>query len=182
MDRFIALVLVILLSPLLCGLLLITFFDLRCNPIFVQKRTVSGDLVFNFYKIRSMSKNAPKVPTGQLNNPQLYISRWGKFLRSNSLDELLNLICIIQGDMKFIGPRPIMPSEHDLINLRIKNKIKSKPGITGFAQINGRDEISVFRKVACERIYETRKSSAIFRLSIILNTAIIVLKKSGISH
>ena len=182
MDRLIALVLLICLLPLILVILFITTIDLKCNPIYIQKRTVDGKYEFDFYKVRSMRKNAPQVPTGEFKTAELYISRWGKFLRSNSLDELLNLICIVQGNMKFIGPRPIMTTEYELISMRYKNKIISKPGVTGLAQINGRDVISMARKVACERIYENRKTSIKIRLAIILKTLVIVLKRSGITH
>ena len=182
MDRLVAFVLLVCLSPILILLLIITTIDLKCNPIFVQKRTIASITEFNFYKIRSMRKTAPEVPTGEFGAPHLHITRWGKFLRSNSLDELLNLISIIQGNMNFIGPRPIMTCEYELINLRASCNIRSKPGITGLAQVNGRDLITITRKVACERIYERRKSSVILRLYILLKTAEIVLKKSGIAH
>ena len=182
MDRLIAFFVLACLAPLIFLLLLITMFDLKCSPVFAQKRTVNGEKIFNFYKIRSMRKGAPVIPTPEFNEPHLYISRWGKFLRSNSLDELLNLICIIEGNMNFIGPRPIMMSELELLNLRKQYKIIGKPGITGLAQINGRDIITMKRKVACERIYEQRKSSLKFRTNIFLMTIVIVFKKSGIAH
>ena len=182
MDRVVAFFLILCLSPIILILLLITMIDLKCNPVFVQKRTVAGQTEFNFYKIRSMRKDAPVVPTGAFNSPHIHITCWGNFLRSNSLDELLNLISIIQGDMKFIGPRPIMLCEHELVTLRSKNNILSKAGITGLAQVNGRDIITINRKVACERIYESRKKSVIFRISILLKTCEIVFKKTGITH
>lgn len=182
MDRIIALMLLICLSPVILVLLLITLVNLKCNPVFVQKRTVSGKTEFDFYKIRSMHKHSPNVPTGEFAFPSVYITRWGKFLRSNSLDELLNLICIVKGDMKFIGPRPIMPCEIELIKLRSKNKINSFPGLTGLAQVNGRDVISHYRKVACERFYEIRKGSLMLRVYIVAKTIEIVIKKTGITH
>jgi lipopolysaccharide/colanic/teichoic acid biosynthesis glycosyltransferase len=129
-----------------------------------------------------MRKTAPEVPTGDFWAPHIHITRWGKFLRSNSLDELLNLISIVKGNMNFIGPRPIMPCEYELMKLRSSYNIRSKPGITGLAQVNGRDLITITRKVACERIYERRKASVIFRLCILLKTAEIVLKKTGVTH
>ena len=129
-----------------------------------------------------MSKSAPNVPTGEFTNAKLHITRWGRFLRMYSLDELLNLICIINGDMKFIGPRPIMPVESDLLALRLKNGIKSKPGITGLAQVSGRDLITLTRKVACERYYDQRKSDTKLRIYIIYVTFLIVIKKTGITH
>ena len=117
MDRIIAIFLIVFLSPILVILILVTLVHFKCNPIFIQKRTVNGDVVFNFYKIRSMLKTAPNIPTGKFNTAELYITKWGKFLRIYSLDELLNLLCIIRGDMKFIGPRPIMIVETELLLL-----------------------------------------------------------------
>ena len=182
MERILALVLIIIISPILVMLMLITFWDLKCNPIFIQTRTLSGEENFRFYKIRSMRKSAPNVPTGELKNANVHITLWGRFLRTYSLDELLNLICIINGDMKFIGPRPIMPAEVELLALRSKNKVTSKPGITGLAQIKGRDLITMNRKVACERYYCRWKASPKIRIYIIGVTFLSVIKKTGISH
>lgn len=182
MDRILALLLIVLFSPILLILLFITFLDLQCNPIFVQTRTVSGRKEFKFYKIRSMRKLAPNIPTGEFRDSHKYITRWGKFLRIYSLDELLNLISIVRGDMNFIGPRPIMITELQLISLRVKNGIDCKPGITGLAQINGRDLISIDRKVTCERYYNRKKSSVNLRIYIIYKTVLIVFNKSGILH
>jgi O-antigen biosynthesis protein WbqP len=182
MDRLLAFLLIIIIAPILLILIIITFLDLKCNPIFVQSRTVSGEKEFNFYKIRSMRKSAPNLPTGEFVNVNEYITRWGRFLRMFSLDELLNLICIVNGQMKFIGPRPIMICETELVLLRLKNGITGKAGITGLAQINGRDLITMDRKVACERYYNHRKSSVNLRLYIIFKTVLIVIRKSGISH
>ena len=182
MDRIFAIILIIIISPILVILLFITFLDFKCSPIFIQQRTVSGLEIFSFYKIRSMRKTAPNVPTGEFRNVDNYISRWGRFLRLYSLDELLNLICIINGDMKFIGPRPIMACEAELIRLRKRNGIINKPGITGLAQINGRDLISISRKVACEKYYNHRRSALKLRIFIIYKTILIVIKKTGITH
>ena len=182
MDRILGLLLFIMVSPILLVLLCVTFLDLKCNPIFIQVRTVDGSKIFHFYKIRSMRKITPNVPTSEFESPELYITRWGTFLRSYSLDELFNLICIINGDMKFIGPRPIMPVETQLIKLRLQNGIECMPGITGLAQINGRDVITVNRKVACERYYNRRKGSVKLNIFIIYQTFILVIKKTGITH
>ena len=182
MDRILAFLLIVIISPILLILIGITFLDLKCNPIFIQTRTVCGTKEFKFYKIRSMRKLAPNVPTSEFHESHRYITRWGKFLRIYSLDELLNLICIIRGDMKFIGPRPIMISELGLISKRFKNGIDGKAGITGLAQINGRDIITVDRKVACERYYNYRESSIGLRIYILYRTILIVIRKSGITH
>ena len=182
MDRILALILIIIVSPILILLLCITLLNLKCNPIFVQTRTVMGEDHFSFYKIRSMHKKAPNVPTGEFINVDQYISPWGRFIRGYSLDELLNLICILKGDMKFIGPRPIMPCETELVLLRFKNGINCKPGITGLAQISGRDLITISRKVACEKYYNRRKASLKLRIFILYKTILIVVKKTGITH
>ncbi len=181
MNRIFALIIIILLIPLLLVVLIVTFVDLRCSPIFRQIRTVNGDCTFVFYKFRSMRKSAPDVPTESLDNPHQYITKWSKFMRAYSIDELLNLINILKGDMNFVGPRPIMPEETKLISLRKKYGIKNKAGITGLAQINGRDFVSITKKVACERFYEKNKS---FKLSIwiIWRTFWLVVRKVGVSH
>ena len=182
MDRIIAFILIIIISPILGLLMFMTLLDLKCNPIFIQKRTVSGPGDFSFYKIRSMYKTAPNVPTGEFINIHMYSSRWGRFLRLYSLDELLNLICIVNGDMLFIGPRPIMICETELLLLRKKNGIVGKPGITGLAQISGRDLITVNRKIACERYYNRKSASLSLKLFIIYKTFVIVVNKTGITH
>jgi len=181
-DRFIAMFLMGMLLPLLMLLLLITFLVEKCNPVFIQMRTVSGKEHFIFYKIRSMSKNAPNVPTGEFSEATKYINRWGKFIRMYSLDELLNLWCIIRGDMNFIGPRPIMINEDELIYMRSRHGVVCKAGITGLAQINGRDKISISKKVACERYYSRHKKSIKLKIYIIYRTIVIVLTKVGITH
>jgi O-antigen biosynthesis protein WbqP len=179
--KIISVLLLTVLLPLLFVVLIITSIDLRANPIFVQNRVIDGTRTFRFYKIRSMKKSAPQLPTGLLANPNLYITKWGKFLRTSSIDEILNLISIINGDMKFIGPRPIMADELELIELRKKNGINSKGGITGLAQITGRDFISDTRKIAAERYYISKHCFSL-DLFILTKTIHMVLKRSGISH
>ncbi len=102
-------------------------------------------------------------------------------MRSYSIDELLNLINILKGDMNFIGPRPIMPNEAELTTLRIVNNIKGKAGLTGLAQINGRDFVTLTKKVACERYYERNKSLKL-QIWIIWRTFWLVIRKVGVSH
>lgn len=182
MDRILSLIILLFLSPLILVLLTITFFVFRCNPVFIQERTVSGECNFTFIKIRSMVKYAPNIPTGEFKHADNYITPWGKFLRTWSLDEILNLLCILRGDMKFIGPRPIMLSETELLQRRKDAKINNKPGITGLAQINGRDKITQTRKVACERYYCSHSKSVKLKLYIIIQTFYVVVSKKGIVH
>jgi O-antigen biosynthesis protein WbqP len=182
MDRIIASIILVFFSPIIILLLFIILINYKCNPIFIQERTVSGGHIFEFYKIRSMRKAAPSVPTPEFRDPTLYINRTGRLLRLYSLDESLNLISIVRGDMKFIGPRPIMLQEYELITMRMRNGINCKAGVTGLAQINGRDKISVNRKIACERYYNRHKNSLKLRFYIIIKTIWVVLSKSGVSH
>ncbi len=172
----------IILSPIILVVLLITTIDLKYYPVFVQIRTIDGNKCFNFIKIRTMKKNSPNVPTSDFVDPGIYITKWGSFLRRNSIDEILNLVCILKGDMSFIGPRPIMFNEFDLIDLRTRSGITGKGGITGLAQVNGRDHIDLTRKVACERYYQRNCKSILLNVHILLKTLLIVLKKTDISH
>ena len=181
MNQLLAFLIVVLLTPFFLIIIIITKFNLQCDPIFFQTRTVNGIVTFVFYKIRSMKNFAPDVPTDVMENPNLYTTKWTKFLRAYSIDELLNLINIIKGDMNFIGPRPIMPAEIELIKLRLQNGVYRKAGITGLAQINGRDFVTVSRKVACERYYERNKSFSLDAW-IIWRTIWLVIRKVGVSH
>ena len=130
-----------------------------------------------------MKKNTPNVATHLLENPDQYLLKIGKTIRKLSLDELTNLINIIKGDMVFIGPRPALYNQDDLMQLRINAGVdKLKPGLTGWAQINGRDEISLEEKVALEKEYMDRKSLS-FDIEIFFRTfASTFFKKDGVSH
>lgn len=129
-----------------------------------------------------MKKNTPNVATHLLENPSQYLLKIGVILRKLSLDELPNLINIIKGDMVFVGPRPALYNQDDLMALRIAAGVdKLKPGITGWAQINGRDEISIEQKVAFERAYLDRKSFW-FDVKIIILTFTNVLFGKGVTH
>jgi O-antigen biosynthesis protein WbqP len=129
-----------------------------------------------------MKKNTPNVATHLLTNPEQYLLKIGKFIRKTSLDELPNLINIVKGEMVFVGPRPALYNQDDLMALRVATGVdKLKPGITGWAQINGRDEISIKDKVALEQEYLQRKSF-FFDIKIIIKTFINVLFSKGVSH
>ena len=129
-----------------------------------------------------MSLNTPNVATHLLTNPEQYILKIGKFIRKTSIDELPNLINILKGEMVFVGPRPALYNQDDLMGLRVTAGIdKLKPGITGWAQINGRDEISIEEKVALEKEYLERKSF-LFDVYIIFKTFTNVFFSKGVSH
>jgi O-antigen biosynthesis protein WbqP len=129
-----------------------------------------------------MKKNTPNVATHLLINPDQYLLKTGKFIRKTSLDELPNLINIIKGEMVFVGPRPALFNQDDLIELRVATGVsKLKPGITGWAQINGRDEISIQEKVRLEQEYMNRMS-ILFDIEIIFKTFTSVLRSKGVKH
>jgi O-antigen biosynthesis protein WbqP len=182
LSRLFALILLILLSPII---ILVSFFILIEDgfPIFfTQKRVGMNYSFFHIYKFRSMKKNTPNVATHLLTNPEQYLLKIGKFIRKSSLDELPNLINIIKGEMVFVGPRPALYNQDDLMALRVKAGVdKLKPGITGWAQINGRDEISIDEKVALEKEYLKRKSF-LFDIYIIFKTFTNVLFSKGVTH
>ena len=152
-------------------------------PIFFkQKRVGINYTFFNIYKFRSMKKNTPNVATHLLENPGQYLLKIGGLLRKSSLDELPNLINIIKGEMVFVGPRPALYNQDDLMTLRVANGVdKLKPGITGWAQINGRDDISIHEKVKLEQEY-LKKKSALFDIEILIKTFTNVLMSKGVSH
>ena len=122
-------------------------------PVFFKQKRVGKDYTFfEIYKFRSMKKTTPNVATHLLVNPKQYLLKSGGLVRKLSIDELPNLINIIKGDMCFVGPRPALYNQDDLMELRVKYGVHQlKPGITGWAQINGRDEISIEEKVTFER-------------------------------
>jgi O-antigen biosynthesis protein WbqP len=152
-------------------------------PIFFRQKRVGLDFsYFNIYKFRSMKKYAPNVATHLLENPESYLLRIGVVMRKFSLDELPNLLNIIKGEMVFVGPRPALFNQDDLMELRVAAGVdKLKPGITGWAQINGRDEISIEEKVALEKEYLDRRGFW-FDLVIIVKTFMRVLGSKGVSH
>ena len=129
-----------------------------------------------------MKRNTPNVATHLLENPDQYLLKIGRVLRKLSFDELPNLFNIIKGEMVFVGPRPALYNQDDLMDLRIAAGIdKLKPGITGWAQINGRDEISNHEKVELEKVYINKKSF-LFDIKILILTFVSVLMRKGIKH
>jgi O-antigen biosynthesis protein WbqP len=182
LNRFFALILIIILLPIYLAVALAIFIEDGSPIFFKQKRVGINYSFFNIYKFRSMKKNTPNVATHLLENPESYLLRIGGVLRKLSLDELPNLINIIKGEMVFVGPRPALYNQDDLMDLRVKAGIdKLKPGITGWAQINGRDEISIEAKVALEKEYLERRS-VWFDLVIAVKTFTSVLFSKGVAH
>jgi O-antigen biosynthesis protein WbqP len=181
-NRLFALIVLFILSPIFVAVTLAIFIEDRSPIFFKQKRVGVNYTFFHIYKFRSMKKNTPNVATHLLENPASYLLRIGGLIRRLSLDELPNLINIIKGEMVFVGPRPALYNQDDLMALRVAAGVdKLKPGITGWAQINGRDEISIEAKVAFEKEYLERKS-VWFDLVIVVKTFTSVLFSKGVSH
>ncbi|MEN9698016.1 MAG: hypothetical protein RLZ56_1437 [Bacteroidota bacterium] len=182
LSRLFALFLLILFSPIFILVSFAILIEDGFPVFFTQKRVGINYSFFNIYKFRSMKKNTPNVATHLLENPDQYLLKIGKFIRKTSLDELPNLINIIKGEMVFVGPRPALYNQDDLMALRVATGVsKLKPGITGWAQINGRDEISIEEKVNLEQAYLRRKS-LVFDLEILFKTFTNVLFSKGVSH
>ena len=182
LNRLFAILLIILLTPIFIIVGILILFEDGYPIFFKQKRVGVNYTFFNIYKFRSMKKNTPNVATHLLQNPAQYVLKTGQILRKLSLDELPNLINIIKGEMVFVGPRPALYNQDDLMELRIKAGVDQlKPGITGWAQINGRDEISLEQKVKFEKEYILRKSFW-FDIKIMVLTFTSVLKSDGVKH
>lgn len=147
-----------------------------------SKRFGRGNTLFAMPKFRSMHVNTPELPTHLLADPQAYVTRAGRVMRKTSIDELPQLWSVLKGDMSLVGPRPALFNQYDLMALRAEAGVDVlRPGITGWAQINGRDEIPLERKVALEREYLERQS-VLFDLKIILATVLRALRDDTVAH
>ena len=153
------------------------------GPVFHWSSRVGRyNQIFSMPKFRTMRLQTPQVATHLLGNPKRYETPIGPFLRKTSLDELPQLFNIFKGDMSFVGPRPALFNQHDLIQLRTKAKVHLLlPGITGWAQINGRDTLSIPDKVTLDVEY-LKQQSFVFDIKILCITILKVLKRDGISH
>ena len=182
LNRFFGLILLLLLSPLFIIIAFAIYFEDGFPVFFTQKRVGINYSFFNIYKFRTMKKNTPNVATHLLDNPAQYLLKIGGILRKLSLDELPNLINIIKGEMVFVGPRPALYNQDDLMAFRVATGVsKLIPGITGWAQINGRDEISIAKKVQLEQEYLNNKS-VFLDMKIIIKTFTNVLSSKGVTH
>lgn len=150
--------------------------------LYWSDRIGKNNTIFKMPKFRTMQIGTPAVATHLLNDPDQYLTPIGSFLRKSSLDELPQLWSILNGDMSFVGPRPALFNQEDLIELRTRHGIHMLvPGLTGWAQINGRDELPIPQKVALEIEYK-EKESFLFDLRIILLTALKVLRRDNVTH
>jgi len=159
LNRTFAFLILILLIPVFLIITPLILLEDGFPIFFIQKRVGMHYSFFKLYKFRTMKKKTPNVATHLLENPNQYILKVGSILRKLSLDELPNILNILKGEMVFIGPRPALYNQDNLMQLRIYAGVSHlKPGLTGWAQINGRDQISLEEKVALEKYYLTKKS------------------------
>lgn len=180
-DFILSLCGLIVLSPIFIILCLWIKLDSKGPIFFKQKRIGKNKTYFNILKFRTMYIDTPKdMPTHMLSNPDQYITKAGKFLRKTSLDELPQIINILKGEMAVIGPRPALWNQEDLIEERDKYKANAiKPGLTGWAQINGRDELEIDVKAKLDGYY-VEHMSFLFDLKCFLGTITSVLKSDGV--
>ena len=181
LDFLISLIALVILSPIF--LIIAVWIKLNSKgPVFFrQKRVGRNKELFEIYKFRSMRIDTPSdMPTHMLNNPEAFITSSGKFLRKTSLDELPQLINIVAGEMAIIGPRPALWNQYDLIEERDKYKANDiRPGLTGWAQINGRDELEIPIKAKLDGDYVER-ISLVFDIKCFVGTIFSVLKSDGV--
>jgi O-antigen biosynthesis protein WbqP len=186
MKRFFDIALAIIASFVLLIPLLVTALLVKLTSagpaLYWSDRVGRNNQIFKMPKFRSMQVDTPAVATHLLSNPDAYLTPVGSFLRKSSLDELPQLWNILKGDMSFVGPRPALFNQQDLIELRTKAGIHTLlPGLTGWAQINGRDELPIPVKVALDIEYLHRRSFW-FDVKIIFLTTLKVVRRDGITH
>lgn len=169
------------LSPLLAAVSLAVKLDSKGPVVFRQKRIGKDKTHFEMLKFRTMRTDTPKdMPTHLLKNPDAFITRVGSFLRKTSLDELLQLINIIKGEMSIVGPRPALWNQFDLISERDKYGANAvRPGLTGWAQVNGRDELEIPEKARLDGEY-VKNMSLLLDIRCVLKTALGVLRSDGV--
>ena len=186
MKRFFDLLLGFAIFVLLLPPMLLIYIAVRLSSkgpaLYWSNRVGKNNKIFKMPKFRSMVINTPAVATHLLQNPEAYLSPIGGFLRRSSLDELPQLFLVLKGDMSFVGPRPALFNQDDLISLRTEKGVdKLLPGITGWAQVNGRDELSIPDKVKLDVEYLNRQSLW-FDMKILWMTFLKVVKRDGVSH
>jgi O-antigen biosynthesis protein WbqP len=174
-------ILVLLVAPMLLISIAVRFSS-KGPALYWSDRVGKNNKIFKMPKFRSMLTDTPAVATHLLDNPDVYLSPIGSFLRLSSLDELPQLFSVLKGDMSFVGPRPALYNQDDLIALRTEKGVdRLLPGITGWAQVNGRDELSILDKVALDVEYLNRQSFW-FDIKILWMTFLRVVKRDGVSH
>lgn len=181
-DFAAALMVSVLLALLILAVALMVRLTSSGPVLYWSDRVGRNNRIFKMPKFRSMRIDTPAVATHLLENPDQWLTPIGSFLRKSSLDELPQLWSILKGDMSFVGPRPALFNQGDLIALRTQHDVHELvPGLTGWAQVNGRDELPIPQKVQFDVEYLQRRSLA-FDLKILWLTALKVLVRDGVSH
>ena len=181
-DIFLGFILLVLLVIPTLLIVIAVRFTSKGPSLYWSNRIGKDNKIFKMPKFRSMRIDTPAVATHLLDNPNFYLSPIGGFLRRTSLDEIPQLFSVLKGDMSFVGPRPALFNQKDLITLRTEKGVdKLLPGITGWAQVNGRDELSISDKVALDVEYMHRQSFW-FDMRILWMTFLKVIKRDGVSH
>jgi len=181
-DLFVGVILLLSLVIIMLFIAIAIRLTSKGPSLYWSDRVGKNNKIFKMPKFRSMLTGTPAVATHLLDNPDTYLSSVGDFLRSTSLDELPQLFSVLRGDMSFVGPRPALYNQNDLIVLRTQKGVdKLLPGITGWAQVNGRDELSIPDKVALDVEYLNRQSFW-FDIKILWMTFLKVIKRDGVSH
>ncbi len=181
-DLLLSLVSLIIFSlPIL--IIAIAVYITSPGPIlFWSDRIGRNNQLFKMPKFRSMRVDTPSLASHLLHNPDGWLTPIGSFLRQSSLDELPQLWCILKGNMSFVGPRPALFNQENLISMRTQKGVhKLVPGLTGWAQVNGRDELAILPKVELDVEY-LQNRSFIFDLKILWMTVLKVISRDGISH
>ena len=182
MSKIFSLILLICLSPILLIFAIAIIVDDGFPILFRQKRVGQNNAHFWIYKFRTMKKDAPDIATHLVKDGTSLYTSIGPFLRKFSFDELPQLLNIMKGDMTFIGPRPALYNQDDLIALRTQAGVHTvMPGVTGWAQVNGRDELSIPDKVKMDEYYLKNKSLW-FNIKILFMTVFKVFKTEGVSN
>lgn len=183
MDFIVSFIALLILLPVFLIISILIKVESKGPVFFTQKRVGKDKKYFDILKFRTMRIDTPQnVPTHLLENPDKYITRVGKVLRKTSLDELPQIINILKGDMSVVGPRPALWNQYDLIAERDKYGANNiVPGLTGWAQVNGRDELPIAIKARFDGEYVVRKS-LIFDIKVVFKTILVVLKSDGVKE
>ncbi len=182
LDLVVSVLLVAVLAIPLCVIAVAVRLTSRGPALYWSDRVGRNNVIFRMPKFRSMRIDTPAVATHLLNNPQTWLTPIGGFLRKSSLDELPQVWSILIGDMSLVGPRPALFNQQDLIDMRTAEGVHQLvPGLTGWAQINGRDELPIPEKVALDVVY-MRQRSTLLDLKILWLTGWRVIHRDGVSH
>lgn len=180
-DLVLSLIAILVFSPIFILISILIKLDSKGSVLFKQERIGKNKTHFYILKFRTMRIDTPKnMPTHLLENPEQWITKMGKFLRKSSLDELPQLFNILKGEMSIVGPRPALWNQFDLIELRDQFKVNEiTPGLTGWAQVNGRDELSIDDKVRFDKEYFDQMN-LVFDIKCIILTLFKVFKSEGV--